>query len=77
MERRPVALDATVHHGEDPRLAGALGGAGIDHALLQPQGRQLETDAIGHDARSAERAREAGILTVMDRCIQRDRAALQ
>ena len=29
------------------------------------------------DARSAERAREAGILTVMDRCIQRDRAALQ
>jgi predicted CoA-binding protein len=29
------------------------------------------------DAASAERAREAGILTVMDRCIYRDRAALQ
>src|SRR6266404_7621146 len=42
-EPRPVFLqDALVHHHHDPGLAGFFGGFLVNHAFLQPDGRDLE-----------------------------------
>src|SRR5262245_35055892 len=46
-ESSPVLLqNAAIHHHKDPRLAGFFGSLFVDHAFLQPNGRQLQADGF-------------------------------
>ena len=48
---RPIPVEASIHDREDARALGFLGGGYVDYAVLEPQRRELQADAIFHDAR--------------------------
>jgi hypothetical protein len=78
-----------VHHGEDAGCAGALGGRLVDDAILEPESREFEPDAVGdngrnvlgpsentHDVHVLIGAEDIGhMIEVADRSLAEDRAA--